>query len=153
MRYTLLFTIAILAFTACKKDKYTTAPQISYKSLSANLIDTNSLTTPYPSITFSITDAEGDLGITANDTAFIYIKSLLTNDFDSVRFPDLQLAAKNNFKADVSVVLPNAVVKCKPIPGGGWHTDQLFFEIYVKDFEKNKSNVITTPDPVYFICR
>ena len=38
MRYTLLFTIVILAFSACKKEKFTTAPQISYKSISPNAV-------------------------------------------------------------------------------------------------------------------
>ncbi len=151
MRYTLGLAIIILLFTACKKDKFTTVPQIKYKSLSHNAVDL-SPTSAVPVITINITDAEGDLGITAKDTAFIYMKNLLTNDFDSIPFPDLQKAAKSNFQADVDITITK-VLKCKPIPGGGLHTDILYFEIYVKDFARNKSNVITTPDPVYFECR
>ena len=151
MRYTLVITIIILIFAACKKDKFTTVPQIKFESLSHNAVDL-SPTSAVPVITISITDAEGDLGITSKDTAFIYMKNLLTNTFDSLPFPDLQTAGKSNFKADVDITI-SKVLKCRPIPGGGLHTDTLYFQIYVKDFAKNKSNVITTPDPVYFTCR
>jgi len=150
MRYTLLFTLIFLIFASCKKDKYTTVPQIAFEGLSHNAVDL-SPTSAVPVVTISITDAEGDLGITATDTAFIYMKNLLTNDFDSVPFPDLQAAAKSNFKADVDVTITK-VLKCKSLPGFPLHTDTLYFEFYVKDFAKNKSNVITTPEPVYFTC-
>ncbi|MEP7236587.1 MAG: hypothetical protein ABI685_01935 [Ferruginibacter sp.] len=151
MRYSLLFTIAILFFTACKKDKYTTAPQISFKKLSHNAVDL-SINSATPIVTLTITDAEGDIGyIDGKDTAFIYMKNLLTNDFDSVPFPDLQTASKSNFKADVDVTITK-VLKCKSLPGFPLHTDTLYFQFYVKDFAKNKSNVITTTEPVYFTC-
>ncbi|MBK8608685.1 MAG: hypothetical protein IPL84_01680 [Chitinophagaceae bacterium] len=147
MRYSLLITMIILFFAGCKKDKYTTAPQISYKSVSPTVVDQNSQSL---TLTIDITDAEGDLGITGSDTAFIYIKNLLNGAFDSLRFPDLQAGiAKNNFKADVEIDLSRArVFSCTPGP----HTDTLFFEIYVTDFAKNKSNVIITGDAVYFKC-
>ena len=150
MRYTLLFAIAILGFTACKKDKYTTEPQITFKKLSHNAIDL-SPTSATPIVTLDITDAEGDLGITSKDTAFIYMKNLLTNTFDSVPFPDLQSAGKSRFKAEIDLTLTK-VIKCRSLPGNPLHTDTLYFEFYVKDFAKNKSNVITTPEPVYFTC-
>ena len=150
MRYTLILSIVILVFTACKKDKFTTAPQLKFKSISPTVIVGGLGADPV--LTFNITDAEGDIGITARDTAYIYMKSLLTNHFDSLPFPNLQAASKSNFQADVDFSTTK-VFKCKPIPGGGLHTDTLFFEVYVKDFAKNKSNVITTGYPVYFTCQ
>ena len=36
-----------------------------------------------PELTIEITDAEGDLGFIGKDTAFIYMKNLLTGKFDS----------------------------------------------------------------------
>ena len=68
-----------------------------------------------------------------------------------MQFPDLQTAGTSNFKADVIVSI-SKVLECKPIPGGGLHTDTLYFDIYVRDFAKNKSNVITTGDPIFFNC-
>lgn len=150
MRYTLLFTIALIFFTTCKKDKFTTNPQIKFKSISPTVIDIGA-NVPDPVITINITDAEGDIGITSKDTAFIYMKNLLTNDFDSLPFPDLAAAAKSNFDAEVDITTTK-VFKCKSLPGNILHTDTLYFEVYVKDFAKNKSNVITTDRPVYFTC-
>ena len=151
MRYSLIFTIAIFLLSACKKDKFTTAPQIEFKSISPDVVDNTSAT---PILTIHITDAEGDLGINAKDTAFIYLKNLLTNTFDSLRFPDLQAVAKSNFKADVDIDITK-VLRCKSLPGNPppLHTDILYFQVYVKDFAKNKSNVIVTDKPVYYICR
>jgi hypothetical protein len=106
-----------------------------------------------PDITFSITDKEGDIGFkNGTDTAFIYLKNNLTGKSDSLPFPDLQAAGKNNFKADVTVSIAS-VLECKSLPGGALHTDTLYFDVYVRDFERNKSNIITTSDPVYFSCR
>ena len=150
MRYTLLFTIAVLFFGGCKKDKFTTEPQIKYKSISPTSVSVVSGGAD-PVLTIHVTDAEGDVGITTKDTAFIYMKNLLTNDFDSLPFPDLQTAAKSNFEADVDITTTK-VFKCRSLPGGQLHTDTLYFEIYIKDFAKNKSNVIRTDQPVYFTC-
>ncbi len=150
MRYVILFASVLIFCASCKKDKFTTAPQIKYKSLSHNLVDL-SPTSAVPVITLHITDAEGDVGINGNDVAWVYMKNLLTNKFDSVPFPDLQAAAKKNFEADIDVTI-DKVLDCRSLPGNPLHTDTLFFEFYVKDFAKNKSNVITTPEPVYFIC-
>lgn len=150
MRYVILFASVLIFCTSCKKDKFTTAPQIKYKSLSHNLVDL-SPTSAVPVITLHITDAEGDVGINGNDVAWVYMKNLLTNKFDSVPFPDLQAAAKKNFEADIDVTI-DKVLDCRSLPGNPLHTDTLFFEFYVKDFAKNKSNAITTPEPVYFIC-
>ncbi len=151
MRYVLLLVSVFVVCAACKKDKFTTAPQIKYKSLSHNLVDL-SPTSAVPVFTLHITDAEGDLGVSPNEVSYVYMKNLLTNTFDSVPFPDLQSAAKKNFEADIDVTI-DRVLRCKPRPGNVLHTDTLYFEFYVKDFAKNKSNVVSTPEPVYFICQ
>ncbi len=150
MRYTSVFIMALFFLGACNKDKFTTVPQIKYKSIDPTAI-TVSANSPDPVLTIEITDAEGDIGITATDTAYVYMKNLLTNNFDSVAFPDLTAASKSNFKADVDITM-SKVFKCKSLPGNPLHTDTIYFEIYVKDFAKNKSNVIRTEQPVYFTC-
>ena len=142
MRTTFILAVFILILSACKKDKFTTAPQISYKSISPS--DISYLTTEAPILTFSITDAEGDL----DNTAFIYIKNKLTNRFDSLPFPDIRSSSKTDFKADVEVKL-NVGHNCTPVSNV---TDSIYYEVYVKDAAKNKSNIITTPDPLLFRC-
>ncbi|MEZ5028726.1 MAG: hypothetical protein R2765_08070 [Ferruginibacter sp.] len=61
MRFTLVFAIIVLLFAACKKDKFTTAPQITFKSYNPNQGSNYSNSTNEPVMTLEITDAEGDL--------------------------------------------------------------------------------------------
>ena len=152
MRISLLIISILVLFTSCKKDKYTTEPQITYKSVSANFTSID-LGAVIPDITFTVTDLEGDLGLKAgSDTSFIYLRNVLTGKFDSLPFPDLKLSAGRRFEGEVTVSI-NKVLECKSLPSGALHTDTLYFEMYVRDFAKNKSNVVTTGDPVYFNCR
>ena len=148
---TLLVCIVLLA--SCNKDKFTTEPQIEFQSVKPQNISYLDFGAPAPKITISITDKEGDLGlVVGTDTAWIYMKNNLTGDFDSLPFPDIKQAAGKEFKADVTFSTAT-VLKCKPRPGGVEHVDSLYFDIYVKDFAKNKSNTITTTDPVLFFCK
>ena len=145
MRYSLLFAIAILLFTACKKDKYTTAPQIVFKSFSAAEASTYTRFDDQPIMVLEITDAEGDLGnISPTELSKVYIKNTLTNKVDSIDFPDLTSISKSNFKANVEVGL-FFVLGGRDLPFSQRpYQDTLRFEVYVKDFAKNKSNVILT---------
>lgn len=145
MRYSLLITIAILFFTACKKDKYTTAPQIVFKSF--NPAEGSNYTTfnNQPVMVLEITDAEGDLGnISATEVSKVYIKNTLTNKLDSMVFPDLRSVSKSNFKANIEIGL-RSVLGGRSLPiNQRPYQDNLQFEVYVTDFAKNKSNVILT---------
>ncbi|MBK7883055.1 MAG: hypothetical protein IPJ81_04010 [Chitinophagaceae bacterium] len=150
MRYT--FLIGIIVFlSACKKDKFTSAPQITYKSINPNTLQSN---IPFnaqviPVLTLHLTDADGDLGFVDNkDTSYVFIKNLLTNKIDSLRLPDLKSSAKKYFEADVEIAL-GSLIESSLLPSP--KIDTTFFEVYIQDFAKNKSNVIVTPDPVYFI--
>ncbi len=152
MRYSLLIVIAILFFTACKKDKFTTAPQISYKSINPDYYFTNFTNGQVmPVLTLGFTDLEGDLGFTGTDTSKIYIKNLLTGNIDStLMLPSLSAASGKNFKGEIEITLDTRIIlegSVRPRP----KTDTLYYEVYIKDFAKNKSNVITTQRPVFAI--
>jgi hypothetical protein len=149
MRYILSIIIAGILFSTCKKDKFTTAPQISFKSVKPDVYFQGSTNNSVlPVITLHVTDAEGDLGfVDAKDTAFVYILNLRTNKFDSAYFPVISSnAAQKNFEADVDIKMnrflgvPVANVK-----------DTIYYKIYIKDFAKNKSNEIKTDKPIYYI--
>lgn len=150
MRYILSIFSIVIIFLACKKDKFTTVPQISFKSIKPNaFLSSTTDRTAAPILTITVTDAEGDLGFkTGKDTSVIYITNLLTNKLDSFNLPDIQTSAQKDFKADVEINL-FAVMggSNRPRP----KTDTLFFEVYIKDFAKNKSNVIKTSNPVFYI--
>ncbi len=151
MRYILLIATIGILFIACKKDKYTTVPQIVFKSIKPNAAYSNVPVKQQqiPVLTISVTDAEGDLGFKSlKDTSYIVVKNLLTGKIDSLILPDIQTSAVKNFKGDISVDLANFLgTSARPSP----KTDTLYFEVYVKDFAKNKSNIIRTREPVYYI--
>jgi hypothetical protein len=149
MWYTVIIIIISLFAVSCGKDKYTTIPQIAFKSVKPNTLrsDLPSSQQVLPVMTISITDAEGDLGIVnGKDTAFVYIKSLINNAVDSFVMPDISILVGKNYEGDL-LITPPFKRSTRPSP----KVDTLFYEIYVKDFAKNKSNVILTPDPVYYI--
>ena len=147
MRYILTITAVLLLFSACKKDKFTTVPQISFKSVDPNFYQQG--LTPdasLPVITVNVTDAEGDLGfITGKDTSFIFFKNLRTNKLDSVELPNIKQAATKNFQGDVAVNMKQFL----GVPNNS-KKDTIYYEVYMKDFAKNKSNVIRTEKPVYY---
>lgn len=151
MRYTLLIVAAVLFFAACKKDKFTTVPQITFKSVNPNFAYSSIPVTQQniPILTIGVTDLEGDLGFIAGmDTSKVYVKNLLTNKEDSIILPNISTAAVKNFKGDIAINLGAFLGgSSRPSP----KTDTLYFEVYIKDFAKNKSNVIRSTAPVYYI--
>lgn len=155
MRSTILLALSVLIFSSCNKDKYTTAPQISFKSINPDFASSN-LTNldkeSAPKLTIEITDAEGDVGfISGKDTSRVYIKNLKSGNLDSFYLPDIRSVVGKNFKADVIVNLFDALDCVNPGPVRP-RTDTTFYEVYVRDFAKNKSNVIITGQPVYYRC-
>lgn len=159
MRYLLFGVMVILGAASCNKDKYTTTPQIKFKSITPSFLqNTVGLPTDGPKLTIEVTDQEGDFGIKENkDTSWVYIKNLSISPYklDSFLFPKAVTGiVKKNLKADVEIALGG-----DGTPGHGvlastnqaHHTDTLYFEVYVKDLEKNKSNVIKTDDPLLYI--
>ncbi|MEO5890224.1 MAG: hypothetical protein ABIQ31_08225 [Ferruginibacter sp.] len=153
MRNTIIIFIISLIVISCGKDKYTTSPQIKYKSVYPNALRSNIPTDQQtlPQLTIELTDGEGDVGIDpGKDTAFVYIRSIINSvpdaQVDSFIMPDLKSVSGKNFQADM-LISPPFKRSNRPSP----KTDTLTYEIYVKDYAKNKSNVITTEDPVYYI--
>lgn len=149
MRNTLLIIIIAIVIVSCGKDKYTTAPQIKYKSVNPNVLRSNipNGQQEVPQLTIQVTDKEGDLGwITGKDSAYVIIKSLINNQVDTFQMPDISSIVSKNYEADL-LITPKFYRSNRPSP----KIDTLYYEIYVTDFAKNKSNVITTGDPVYYI--
>lgn len=154
MKNILTFIIVSILVSSCNKDKFTTAPQIKFISISPNFVESSitSQSPGVPRLIIEVTDAEGDLGgQDITDSSMIYLRNLKSNNIDSFRFPDLTRAQQNNFKAEVSISLFDALECVTPGPPRP-RTDSLFYEIYVQDAKKNKSNVITTTEPLLYRC-
>ncbi|MEX0636062.1 MAG: hypothetical protein WD135_04780 [Ferruginibacter sp.] len=154
MKNFIALIIMSIVISSCAKDKFTTAPQIKFVSLIPNFAQSSitSLDPNAPKLTIEVTDAEGDLGgQSITDSSMIYLKNLKSNNIDSFRFPDLTRAQQNNFKAEVTISLFNAL-DCISPGAPRPRTDTLFYEVYVRDAKKNKSNVITTTDALLYRC-
>ncbi len=161
MRYLFFAVIFSVIFSSCGKDKFTSAPQITFKSIASSYVSNSPFGTAPPLLTLELTDAEGDFGFAeGKDTSYVYVKNISIPPFrmDSFKFPSsLSKAVKKNFKADLEVDLTGDktiagsnvlfIPSTRPRP----KTDTLYFEVYVKDFAKNKSNVIKTTDPLFLI--
>jgi hypothetical protein len=149
MRNTLVIFIICLLAISCSKDKYTSAPQIKFESVSPDRVSSGvTLGSPeIPVITLSVTDSEGDLGFkTGTDTSYIYIKNLLINRLDSFVLPDIQSVTTKNFQAEIRINVFDILrgsTRARP------KVDTLRYEIYIVDFAKNKSNKVTTA-PIYY---
>ncbi len=152
MRTTLYIAAVLLSFSSCKKNKYTTVPQIKFNSIKPNVAYSNNLdATSGPVLSIQLTDLEGDFGFSNKDTSYVYVKNIITppNKIDSFKFP-AALSSINRKSLNVEVdVLINSVLQTSNQPVKPY-TDTLYFDVYVKDFAKNKSNTIKV-GPVYYI--
>lgn len=151
MRTIIVIVVMAFFFSTCNKDKFTSAPQIKFKSLKPNVFSRSNLNPlEGPILTINLKDAEGDFGFnTGKDTSYVYVKNITISPFkiDSLKFPDLANAKRQNLDADIDVLI-RSVLASSNRPGP--HTDTLYFDVYVRDFANNKSNVITA-GPVFYI--
>ena len=152
MRIPLCIAALLLMLSSCKKDKYTTAPQIKFNSIKPNVAYSNSLDpTSGPVLSIQLTDREGDFGFSSKDTSYVYVKNItiVPNKTDSFKFPaGLSSVNRKDLNVEVNVLI-NSVLQTSNRPNRPY-TDTLYFEVYVQDFAKNKSNIITT-SPVFYI--
>lgn len=155
MKNTLLIVCLLIGVASCKKDKFTTDPQIKFVDMKRNVVTRNLFNTERylaPELVIKVTDAEGDFGsASSTDSSWIVIKHLLSNDIDSLRFPDLSRAPKDNFEAEVSVNLFDFIQCYSPGPVTP-RVDTIFYDVYIRDSKNHKSNVITTTKPVLRTC-
>ena len=143
--------ILIMLLFSCNKDKFSDEPKITFKEFDRAEGSTQDFVGSAPHIIIEVTDGNGDLGLIPNkDTALVFIKNLLTNKLDSFPFPNIGSSGTKNLKCEVKVSL------LETMPGRSLPTSQrpymdtIFFEVYVTDFAKNKSNVIITDKPFVF---
>lgn len=146
----------MLIFSCKKPEVYSETPKITFKSI--NVTDTSTLLTDIRlvSITFSIIDGDGDIGIQKdeNDTVEDGYYDLIIKLFEKQNgvFQEItEFEAENNFrmpyvgeitqgnvlKADINVDIENIF----PIK-----YDTVYYEIYVFDNAKHQSNTIKTSE-------
>ena len=164
MRYTSLILIVATLLFACNKNNGNTAPQIKFKSITP-FFEASLNTQQIPLLTIQLKDEDGDIGFKENkDTAYLYVKNITVPPFkmDSFKFPTtLSQVSNASFKNFIDVtldlngnilILGSAILYPSSTPTNQRpRRDSTFFEVYVKDFKKNKSNVIKTEKPIVLI--
>lgn len=137
----LIFSAIILGITACKKDAYTTRPQLTFKSVNGKTFGSNS------AIIFSIefTDKEGDL----QDSIWVQ-KITRVNGCasfsDRAKIPNF--TATSNLKGVFEIGYSTGFV-----PGSNYtvlpscsKTDTCYFRFWTRDNAKNVSDTVVSPD-------
>lgn len=165
MRYLTLVLLATILFISCKKSDGNSAPKIKFKSITEEIFSSTTSSAIKPILTLEVSDDDGDLGFAdGKDTSYIYIKNLTVSPFrmDSFKFPSsLSSLPKTTFRSyqDVEIDLNgnrtpgNALAYASDIATNRPRRDTAFYEVYVKDFGKNKSNVIKTDKPLVFVTQ
>jgi hypothetical protein len=133
MRYTILIAIFSFIFISCNKNKFSTAPQIEYKSVNTNVLDREQIL----EFTFSFTDAEGDV-----DSFFVRQvnpKCNLSNFRDSAPLPTFPATKK--FKGDLIVSYSYSLPGIQQLqePQCDFN-DTCYFQFYLKDKKGNVSD-------------
>ncbi len=162
MRLILVFLCGVCLFSACKKGDGSNAPEIKFKDILEVLDNTSGQAQPNPILTIQVKDIDGDIGFNGADTSFIFIKNISIPPFksDSFAFPtSLSTLPKTTFTTylDVQIDLNGsrtngaALVYQKNSGASGIKRDTMYYEVYIKDFAKHKSNVIKTDKPLLYI--
>lgn len=143
MKAKLLIIIATIALVACKKDSYTTRPQLSFKSVNGDVFG------PNQAIIFSLefTDKEGDV----QDSIWVQ-KITRTSGCISFgeRFKIPEFTQVNNIKGTFEVGYSTSLIPGSPytvLPNCN-KNDTCYFRFWVSDKAKNVSDTVVSPDIV-----
>ena len=136
MRYSILLASISLLIISCNKDKFTTVPQLKYKS--ANITDV------FPGdvlqMKLSFTDKEGDLDgliyvqqYSINCTRTKFEDSLAIPKFPSTSNSDGEIVVSYGYRVPPSLVEP----QCNDVK-----LDTCFFRFAIKDKAGNRSDTV-----------
>lgn len=133
MRNTVLISIFILLVAGCNKDKFTTAPQLKYKSVNTTVLNRNEDLI----FTLSFTDAEGDL----TDSIFIikYVPGCSASGISAqYRLPEFPTG--KNQKGDITITFNYNDIPPKCFP----KNDTCVFKFVLRDQAQHVSDTATS---------
>lgn len=141
----ILFAIPLM-FYACKKDTYTSKPQLAIKSISSTTLRQGDLLL----FQLSFTDAEGDI----QDTLFVQKISKICPStpgaqfFSKNRVPDFTPTSNLKGILEVGYAYNANIAGYSAISGCGTKNDTSYFKFWLKDKAKNVSDTITSENIV-----
>jgi hypothetical protein len=147
MKTKLLILLAIpVMFYACKKDTYTTKPQISIKSISSKELKQGDILI----FQLTFTDAEGDI----QDTLWVQKFSRTCPNTAGVQFisknrvPDFTPTSNLKGILEIGYAYNANVQGYNTIAGCGNKNDTAYFKFWLKDKGKNVSDTISSENIV-----
>ncbi len=147
MKTKLLILLAIpFVFYACKKDTYTTKPQISIKSINSKILKQGDILL----FQLNFTDAEGDI----QDTLWVQKISRTCPGTAGVQFtsknrvPDFTPTSNLKGILEVGYAYNANVSGYSAIAGCGNKNDTSYFKFWLKDKGKNVSDTISSENIV-----
>jgi hypothetical protein len=146
MRNTILFSIILLFLFSCKKDKFTTKPQLKYKSVNNKVFRSGDVI----QFTLSFTDAEGDFSDSALYVEKFEPKCIASRFSQFYRLPDFPTTKDQS--GDITVVYGYNVSSLPPILGPQCinRNDTAIFKFVLRDKANNKSDTAFS-DPIVLI--
>jgi hypothetical protein len=141
----ILFAIAVM-FYACKKDTYTTKPQISIKSINSKELKQGELLI----FSLSFTDAEGDI----QDSIWVQKISRTCPTTSGAQFisknriPDFTPTSNLKGILEIGYAYNANIPGYSSMSGCGTKNDTCYFKFWMQDKQKNKSDTITTENIV-----
>lgn len=131
-----IITVTIVAI-ACKKDQFTTRPQLKFKSVNTELVLSNQPLVFY----LQVTDKEGDF----TGQSRVYSEKVSrhcadTETQDSLRIPDNITTRK-----DMDVEIEYAFQTPPKCVANSAVDDTCYFKFWIKDAANNVSDTVTSP--------
>ncbi len=145
MRYTLLISILILFLFSCKKDKYTTAPHLTYKSVNTKALHQGETIV----FVLSFTDAEGDVVSALSSDSSLLVKKVVpkcaASSFNQF-YPIPSFPASKNQSGDITVTYNYNSIPPKCYP----KNDTAVFKFVLMDKAKNKSDTAVSDQIIIY---
>lgn len=158
MRSLVISMLIILLGQGCiKPPDYPDEPVIEMLGISKDSLVQSEFNIDSVYVVFSFTDGDGDLG--SNDSLNIFVTDLRDNFLaNKFRIPFVREQGSNNgISGEIQILIyttcctyPDTTPACDA--STEFPTNDLQYEIYIKDRAGNESNRITTP-PITLLCR
>jgi hypothetical protein len=135
MRNAIVLSMMIFLLAACKKDKYTTKPQLKYEGVNTKQLRSGEVI----NFRLSFTDAEGDL----TDSIFIiqFSKNCAASNLPARKYQIPEFPTTKNQKGEIRVTLGYNVQTLVPIANPACNrNDTTIFKFVLKDKAQNVSD-------------
>ncbi|MEJ7821243.1 MAG: hypothetical protein WKF85_02915 [Chitinophagaceae bacterium] len=146
MRNSILFFLIILFFVSCKKDKFTTAPQLKYESSNKKVFRSGDVII----FNLSFTDAEGDFSDSALYVEKFEPKCIASRFSQFYKLPDFPTSKDQS--GNITVTYGYNVSSLPPILGPQCvnRNDTAIFKFVLRDKANNKSDTVRS-EPIVLI--